>query len=135
MSKLPETRPGLGAVPRYVSRLPTRVLLALDLIPRLDTQPILMAARNGHGKHEMRLRYRSGGKWLWLCLGSLESGHEHLLARAIKARWPVSNRELNRTIRTLTRLRAASRERARTLAAACGYCFRGLMIHRTGGKE
>lgn len=127
--------PQRETLPRFVSRLPTRALLALDLIRRLDTQPLLTASRNKSGNCESRLRYRSGGKWLWLCLGNLEAEHEQMLARAIKARWPVNGRELNRTIRTLTRLRSASRERAKTLAAACGYRFRGLMIHRIGGKE
>ncbi len=120
---------GCEALPLLIRSLPTRALLALELIGCLDAAPHLIGERDARGKPFTRLLYRSAkGVWHGLYLGGLEANDEALLRARITGRWPVTNNELNRIIEALHAHRRQIRKRAHALASRCGYRFQGWLL-------
>lgn len=124
--------PECESLPLLVQQVPTRVLLALQLIGQLKLAPRLVSDRDARGHPFTRLRYkRIKGMWRWFNVGGVDSNNETIMSQCITARWPVTRNELIRKIRIVIEQRRQAQLKARKLAARCGYSFRGWMIHRS----
>ena len=112
-----------------IRALHTRALLAYDLAGILRTPPFLFRDRNGKGASFTRFRYSpADGTRQSLCLSGLKTNDEKLLRNRINGRWPVTLRELHRTIKTLRARRRQAREIAHALAGRCGFRFHGWLL-------
>ena len=127
---------GCEALPLLVQRLPTRTLLAMELIGHLNAAPRLINDLDARGQIFTRLLYRSAnGVWHRLYLGGLTANDETLLRERITARWPVTGSKLNRIIQTLQAHRRQIRKLAHALAAGCGYRFQGWLLRISQGDK
>lgn len=117
--------------PLSLRQIPTRVLVALSVLQRLDCPPQLIRDRNGRGQRFLKLRYRTpDGREHSQYVGYPKPNIEALLRHAITERWPLTKREWRIRIKTLRAERQTVRLHAQKLAAASGYYFRGHLLFR-----
>jgi hypothetical protein len=120
-------------LPLYVRRLPASLLLLINLLPHLTRPPRLIRDRNGRGRPYLKFWYWAAGRWRSVYAGCPDPNAEALVRRAITQRWPLTIQQLNSRIRVLRERRRMTRRAAQNLAAACGYIFRGYLLHKETG--
>lgn len=117
-------------MPLCVRQVPTRVLIAVNMLQNLALPARLNRARNGRREPYFKMSCQApvGGR-REIYLGALDPNAEQLVRQVIDTR-PPTNRELCQRVRQLRAVRQQLRDHAQRLAAAEGWYFRGYRLVR-----
>ena len=118
-------------LPLELRRVPSRVLVAMELAGRVKSAPIITRGQNTRGwTYSQMWTQLPDGRWQSLYLGALSPDDESLLRDLVVQRRGLSPAEYHRRVRRLRAERRHLRELAQQIAAAAGFHFRGCRLLR-----